>query len=111
MAQVCLGDPGTTAPYPAYPGGDGPVRAAPAQDEDLGVAGRVVDLQGRDVLGDGVDLGLPCAHHQVVVGGRGGEVTDHGVSFDTAVAELEACGGRERPRAGEGGGGAPWRTA
>src|SRR5699024_11248200 len=30
VAQVCLGDPGTTAPYPAYPGGDGPGRAAPS---------------------------------------------------------------------------------
>src|SRR5699024_8187227 len=100
--QVCLGDPGTTAPYPAYPGGDGPVRAAPAQHEDLGGAGRVVDLQRRDVLGDGVGLALPCAPHQVVVGGRVGDVTGLGVFFDASDAVFEPGGARDRPRAGQG---------
>ena len=61
----------------------------------------VVDLQRRDGRGDAVDLGLPGADHQVVVGRVVGDVAGAVGLLDAADPVLEAGGARDRPRPGQ----------
>src|ERR1035437_8889165 len=81
------------------PGGfrDRSVSRPPAQDQDVGVAGRVVRHQVRDALGDAIDLGLAQPRHLVVVVGVVGEVAGDVGLLDASDAVLQAGGARDSP--------------
>src|SRR5690606_26574290 len=86
-------DGGDLAAGPADAAGggpDGPPRRAPADDEDVGVAGRVVDDEGVDAARDPVDLGLPQLDHVFVVLGLVGDVAGDVGLLDAADPVLEA---------------------
>ena len=86
---------------PADAGADRAVRRAPADHQHLRRAGRVVDLERRQRVGDPVDLGLAGADHQVVVGGVVGDVAVALALLEAADAVLEAgrCRGSPTGRA------------
>ena len=69
MAQVGDGDGSSGLADAAGGGADRPPGRTPAQDQHLGVTGRIVHHQIWDVRHDAVHLGLPQPHHQVVVVG------------------------------------------
>ena len=102
VAQVHLGDVVAGLADPADAGADRAVRRAPADDQDLGLAGRVVDHERRQRVGDPVDLRLAGADHQVVVGGVVGDVAVALALLEAADAVLEPGGAGDRPRPGQG---------
>ena len=83
-------------------GRDRAVRRPPAEHEQLGIAGRVVDLERRDARGDPVDLGLAQPDHRVVVRRVVGDVAGAVGLLDAADPVLEPGRARDRPRPGEG---------
>ena len=72
MAQMGVGHLDVVVPCTPAGLADRTVRAAPPDQQQLGVAGRIVDFQIGN--GDAVDLGLPQPHHEVVIGRLVGDV-------------------------------------
>ncbi len=99
VAQVHLGDRVAAPPHPSYAGADRAVRRAPADDQQPGLARRVVDLDVGHL--HRVDLGLAGAHHQVVVVGVVGDLAGQVLLLDAADPVLEPGHAGRRPRAGQ----------
>ena len=95
-----VGDPWPLLAGAANAGRDRPVRAAPAEDEQVRAL-LVVDLELGDVGGDPGDLARADPHHQVVVVGVVGDVARALLLLQPADPVLEAGRAGERPLARE----------
>src|SRR5581483_8892290 len=98
-------DTAVAGPGPVHAGVDDTPGAAPAEDQQPGALD-LVDLEGRDVLGDPGHLGRPEADHLLVVVGVVGDVARPVLLLDAADAVHEAGGPGGGPRPGQGLGGA-----
>src|SRR5207237_3875172 len=94
-------DPAVAGPGPVDAGVDDAPGAAPAEDEQPGTL-HLVDLEGRDVLGDPGHLGRPQADHLLVVVGVVGDVARPVLLLDAADAVHEAGSAGDGPGAGQG---------
>src|SRR6185295_19814815 len=82
----------------------GPDRAGrrpPPEHQELGVAGRVVDLERRDVGGDPLDLLASDLRHPLVVLGLVADVARPILPLKATDPMLEAGRARDRPGTGE----------
>ena len=100
MAQVGVGDGPAVGVQALDRRADGPVRRAPAEDEQV-AARRAEDLERRDVVGDARDLGLAQELHGVVVVRVVADVARDVGLLQAADAVLEALGAGHGPRPGE----------